>query len=260
MYISERQPTSVWDQTLARVESTILEEKENLKQSLQPKVANVDTAPVLMQRAARIREDIPGALMRIEQLLMFSLQLERQITKENFKIELQETKAQYVKLKMLTKDLFQLLVEQPDRLTPEEDLNNALQEMQVLSNAGSGERINEERIRIRSIERPVYPYGKTDAATILKPRYYATSMALNQLQAQIKTLENGHLFSLQFPGEMQNLLNEFEIRCRWQAAEEEKMPEQNTQTEEPADLVPAEDGAEQEKQENTETTSENVLV
>ena len=224
MYQSEPLSLFVWHQLRGRVEVTVAKESQALRASLLPKSANVDTAVVLLERAEQIREGLPAKLLRLEQLLMFSLQMENQLTIEEFQIDLPMMQAQLSRLHLLTHDLLHAMVQQPPRLSREQDLRAALVQMDILINSGNGERLQEERVRVRSIERDIYPIGEEDTEYAQK-RLHRTSMSLDALQSEILTLKNGHEVRMRFPFEMQSLLNEFEVNCVWAPEEDSQQAE-----------------------------------
>jgi hypothetical protein len=215
MYLSDPIALFVWHQLKNRVDNAIVTESDLLRHSLQAKKANVDTATVMLQRAAEIRSTVDAKLLRIEHLLTFSLQIESQLMLEEFKAEIPMLEAQIARFNILTKDLLHFIIQQPGRLLNEQDLIEATTSMSKLDISGNGDRIQEERTRIRAIERPVQPIGQEDCAEF-RQKYASNSMSLDELQAKLLALKHGHLVQMRFPFEMQSLLNEFEVRSRWE--------------------------------------------
>ena len=226
MYKSSPLSFSVWHRLLESIDAQFDKESKELTQSLAPVRANLDTAQVLLDRAQKAREAIPDKVMRLEQLLTLSMQIENQLREDEQKTALQSHAVQLQKLEALINNVLAPLCQQPERLEDEEDLHYAIKQMVAMNNSGNGERISEEKIRLRAIERFVRPFGKEDSHSYVR-QHKSLSAVVYGLQAEAISAQHGAVASLQFPVQMQGLLNEFNIPCNLDAAQVDETTQQD---------------------------------
>lgn len=218
MYQSIPLPLFSWHQLQQRIDQQFDKESAAFVQSLEAKSANLDTAPVLLERAAQVRNNVPVKFMRLEQLLTISLQIETQLRREMQRTDIADIQTQLDRLTLLTTKVLLPLSNQSPRLEDEEDLSNAVKSMKSLANSGNGDAIQEEKKYLRNIVRPVRPIGQEDGR-MYEQRHKALASLMNSLEATQTGLYHNVKVSLQFPGEMENLLNEFDISCKFVAPE-----------------------------------------
>ena len=218
MYQSTPLPLFSWRQLQQRVDRQFEKEAVIFVQSLEAKSANLDTAPVLLERAAQVRANVPIKFMRLEQLLAISLQIEAQLRREIQRTDIADIQTQLEKLTLLSEKILLPLSSQAPRLEDEDDLLNSIKSMRSLANSGNGDTIQEEKRYLRNIVRPVRPIGQEDGE-VYDQRYKSLATLMNSQEAAMTGLYHNVKVSLQFPAGMENLLNEFDIPCSFVAPE-----------------------------------------
>ena len=218
MYQSNPLPLFSWRQMQERIDAQFHKESTDFVNSLMEKSSNLDNAPVLLERAAQVRNMVPVKFMRLEQLLTISMQIETQLRREVERTAIADLQTQYLRLELLTQKALLPLASQPARSEDEADLLSALKLMKALENSGNGESIQDEKKRLRALIRPVRPIGQEDGI-MYDQRYKVLCSLMSSLESNMTELYHSVKASLQFPGEMENILNEFNIPCSFVAPE-----------------------------------------
>lgn len=210
MFESQQLSIEFWLRLQGRLTQEFDARGQALKQLLATKPATVDTLTLVLDQAARAREQAYEELNNLELLQALIQLVSTQLRYASFDAGIPEMEQRIEGMRKVIALFSETMCGLPTRIPAEEDLKHAATQMNSLRSAGTGEAVSAERQRLRAMTRDIQVMGLEEGAGYEKA-VRSMQTTLDQWEADLQTRRVSTLLSVRVSEELARILASFGV-------------------------------------------------